>query len=246
MSRDGGGCDVTDTDYTLLDGHAGVDRLVVVLALRNELARYGIERMLQSVDSVVEHHSYDDLDVAAKVAAQVRAAGEPGSVVLVTALSEIDDTTHPGVEAAAERGVKTLFVVDDVDRRKLRRVARADGSGFVFADELGAGTLAVTLERLHAGEMPISTRLTRVLLTSVGDVRGPDEAGREVRLTAREREVLGLLVDGLSNKQIARQLGITQHGAKRHVANIMAKLNCPNRTLAVSKALREGLCPPPS
>ncbi len=77
------------------------------------------------------------------------------------------------------------------------------------------------------------------------------EEEREARanieqLTRREREVLQALSEGLSNKQIARRMAISEHGAKRHVANIMAKLNCPNRTLAVSKALREGLCPPPS
>lgn len=237
---------MADRDYTLVDGSAAVDRIVVVLALRNELARFGLERMLQSVDSVVEQHSYDDLRTAVGVAGQVRAAQGAGSVVLVTVLSEIDDDiAQLGLDAAAEQGVKTLFVVDEVDRARLSRVARAEGSGFVFADELGAGTLALTLERLHGGEMPISTRLTRLLLAAVGDGGGPEERRSEVRLTAREREVLALLVEGLSNKQVAHRLGISSHGAKRHVANILAKLNCPNRTLAVAKALREGLCQAP-
>lgn len=237
---------MADRDYTLVDGSAAVDRIVVVLALRNELARFGLERMLQSVDSVVEQHSYDDLRTAVGVAGQVRAAQGAGSVVLVTVLSEIDDDiAQLGLDAAAEQGVKTLFVVDEVDRARLSRVARAEGSGFVFADELAAGTLARTLERLHGGEMPISTRLTRLLLAAVGDGGGPEERRSEVRLTAREREVLALLVEGLSNKQVAHRLGISSHGAKRHVANILAKLNCPNRTLAVAKALREGLCQAP-
>lgn len=237
---------MADRDYTLVDGSAAVDRIVVVLALRNELARFGLERMLQSVDNVVEQHSYDDLRTAVGVAGQVRAAQGAGSVVLVTVLSEIDDDiAQLGLGAAAEQGVKTLFVVDEVDRARLSRVARAEGSGFVFADELGAGTLARTLERLHGGEMPISTRLTRLLLAAVGDGGGPEERRSEVRLTAREREVLALLVEGLSNKQVAHRLGISSHGAKRHVANILAKLNCPNRTLAVAKALREGLCQAP-
>jgi two-component system nitrate/nitrite response regulator NarL len=251
---------VTDTDYTLVDdqaltdysvvdGQALTDRIVVVLALRNELARYGIERMLQSVGTVVEQRSYDDIHTAAGVAESISAGGGIGSVVLVTALSELGDDALAGIDRAAEQGVKTLFMVDELDRRKLGRVARADSTGFVFADELGAETLALTLERMHGGEMPISTRLTRMLLSTVGDVDGQEESRREsrreVRLTPREREVLSLLVEGLSNKQIARQLGISSHGAKRHVANIMARLNCPNRTLAVAKALQEGLYLPP-
>ena len=64
------------------------------------------------------------------------------------------------------------------------------------------------------------------------------------------RQALVLLAKGMSNKQIARRLNISEHGAKRHVANVLAKLNCPNRTLAVALALRHGLvsaddAPPP-
>ncbi|WP_144070101.1 response regulator transcription factor [Nonomuraea indica] len=44
---------------------------------------------------------------------------------------------------------------------------------------------------------------------------------------------------------MARRLGISEHGAKRHVANILAKLNCSNRTLATAVALRRGLVSPP-
>ena len=61
--------------------------------------------------------------------------------------------------------------------------------------------------------------------------------------TPREQQTLALLVEGLPNKQIARRLGISEHGAKRNVANILAKLNVPNRTLAAAKAVRDGLVP---
>ncbi|WP_307961982.1 response regulator transcription factor [Salinispora arenicola] len=60
-------------------------------------------------------------------------------------------------------------------------------------------------------------------------------------LTPREHEVLQLLSAGLTNKQIARHLQISDHGAKRHVANVLAKMNCPNRTHAAAYALQHGL-----
>jgi DNA-binding CsgD family transcriptional regulator len=62
-----------------------------------------------------------------------------------------------------------------------------------------------------------------------------------VRLTPREQQVLVLMVEGLSNKQIGRRLDISFHGAKRLVASILAKLDSPTRTVAVARALREGL-----
>jgi DNA-binding CsgD family transcriptional regulator len=62
-----------------------------------------------------------------------------------------------------------------------------------------------------------------------------------VLLTPREREVLCLLAEGISNKAIARHLGISAHTAKFHVASLLFKLKAANRTEAVSQAIRLGL-----
>jgi len=59
-------------------------------------------------------------------------------------------------------------------------------------------------------------------------------------LTEREVEVLGLLSRGLANKQIAVQLGISEHTVKFHVSSIYARLNVSNRTEAVREGLRNG------
>jgi DNA-binding CsgD family transcriptional regulator len=60
-------------------------------------------------------------------------------------------------------------------------------------------------------------------------------------VTAREREVLRLLADGLTNKAIARTLGISEHTAKFHVGALIAKLGAHSRTEAVTAAARRGL-----
>jgi ATP/maltotriose-dependent transcriptional regulator MalT len=69
----------------------------------------------------------------------------------------------------------------------------------------------------------------------------PDRGVMAERLTAREIEVLGLLVEGLSNKAIAGRLGISDQTVKFHVAAICGKLGAANRTDAVRRALRRGL-----
>jgi DNA-binding NarL/FixJ family response regulator len=63
----------------------------------------------------------------------------------------------------------------------------------------------------------------------------------ETELTPREREVLAALADGVSNKAIARRLGISHHTAKFHVAGILTKLDADTRTEAVAKAAHRGL-----
>ncbi|MCF6522536.1 response regulator transcription factor [Streptomyces sp. JJ36] len=112
--------------------------------------------------------------------------------------------------------------------------------GFLLVEEITSQSLEDSLLRLARGDMPVPALLSRWML---GRLRNgvPTRPERPFFLTARELETLLLLGRGYSNKQIARSLQISQHGAKRHVANVLAKLNCPNRTLAVALALRHGI-----
>ena len=106
-----------------------------------------------------------------------------------------------------------------------------------------SAAIGEALSRLRRGDMPVPSAVVRGLLSEVRSLRGQGE-GTPVKgsyLTPREQATLELLVQGLSNKQIARRLSISEHGVKRHVANILAKLNCPNRTLAAAMAIREGM-----
>jgi DNA-binding NarL/FixJ family response regulator len=71
-------------------------------------------------------------------------------------------------------------------------------------------------------------------------IRGGD-GSRSPRITAREREVLGHLAKGLTNRQIASRLVVSEHTVHRHVTNILRKLDLPSRTAAAAHAARSGL-----
>jgi DNA-binding NarL/FixJ family response regulator len=60
-------------------------------------------------------------------------------------------------------------------------------------------------------------------------------------VTPRERDVLGLLAEGLTNRQIAERLSVSEHTVHRHVTNILRKLDLPSRTAAAMQAVRAGL-----
>jgi DNA-binding NarL/FixJ family response regulator len=104
---------------------------------------------------------------------------------------------------------------------------------------LSAGASA---EQLLAAVLAVAAGLT-VSDPALGTETAP--AGDETAepLTAREREVLVLLADGLPNKAIARELGISENTAKYHVAAILAKLDAQSRADAVMRAARAGLLP---
>jgi len=193
----------------------------VVVAIGNDVVRFGVERMLQAQGVETTHPD------------TLRGAG-PDSAVLIVLLSESDEESVRSLRTAEERGLRILVLVDEREAAELSRMSRLSGirgAGFLTLGDLNSQALLDALRQIAAGDMPMSTGLARDLLT----------LSPRPRLTPREREALQLLVEGLSNKQIARRLSISEHGAKRLVANILSKMDCSNRTLAVAKALREGV-----
>jgi DNA-binding CsgD family transcriptional regulator len=104
------------------------------------------------------------------------------------------------------------------------------GSGFQFVDR---GTLVI-----KGVDDPLS-------LVALAPERHLEPVLRKMRpadpstLSAREREVLALIADGLSNPDIAVQLGLSEHTIKRHVANILLKLELPTRTAAAALVARQ-------
>ncbi|HLE81742.1 MAG TPA: response regulator transcription factor [Dehalococcoidia bacterium] len=108
--------------------------------------------------------------------------------------------------------------------------------------------LMEALRGVVKGEAPISRVTAAKILTEFArHAKGTGAAApSDTRLTEREREVLGLLASGTTNKEIAAALGISPSTVKSHLQNIMDKLHLENRVQAAAFALREGLMPGPS
>jgi two-component system, NarL family, nitrate/nitrite response regulator NarL len=135
---------------------------------------------------------------------------------------------------------KILLMLRDHDQDAVAQASAASADGFLLESELTTATLGETLSRVLRDEVPMPAFLARELLTHLR-TQEAKPTRRPFLLTQREIQTLSLLVEGLSNKQIARRLGVSENGAKRHVANVLAKMNCPNRTVAVALVVREGL-----
>ncbi len=115
--------------------------------------------------------------------------------------------------------------------------AWAIGIRGLLTRDAGLDRLAAALHAAAAGLAVIDPSLAATLVTSRAEAPGsPVEA-----LTPREIEVLRLMAEGLPNKAIARQLGISEHTVKFHVNAILGKLGVESRTEAVVRATRQGL-----
>ncbi|OPG03912.1 hypothetical protein B1R27_26905 [Streptomyces sp. GKU 895] len=133
-----------------------------------------------------------------------------------------------------------LVLGDEAPDERGDLYASLPADGFLSLADLSAQSLESTLARAIAGEMPMPPSLARWLLAG-NPTRVSGNDARTVALTPRERETLSLLAKGLSNKQIARAMSISSHGAKRLVGSLLLKLGVSNRTAAVITALKAGL-----
>jgi DNA-binding NarL/FixJ family response regulator len=179
----------------------------------------------------------------------VGVVGDPAAISLVVDQNHVDVVVAdaPAREQLADwriRHNQTAFVilVDRVDEEHsldaLYAGARAILPRTAKPDEIVTAIKAVTNGlAVLPGELLPALLSGASLVGELLDDKDPDRA----RLTARELEVLAAMADGVSNKAIARRLGISFHTAKFHVAAILAKLNADSRTEAVARAAQLGL-----
>jgi len=185
----------------------------VLLNVSSPALRAGLRALLSSDKTIkIVNDSLDD-DIEADV--------------IITSASHTSFLNNGPAEGASSAA--TLFLSDDqLNVRDLRRSSRAWG---ILPTDSSAEELSAAVHALSQG-LVVGTSALLFESESEPLVRGP--------LTDRESEVLGLLAQGLANKQIAVALGISEHTVKFHVSSIYTKLNVTNRTEAVREGLRGG------
>lgn len=127
---------------------------------------------------------------------------------------------------------------------ELARLVTADGLGFgALPRDAGTEEIVAAIMAVASGLTALDRTLALEALTGLarGRVDAEPVSDHDEPLTAREREVLQLLAQGIPNKQIAQRLGISEHTVKFHVSAIMTKLGAASRTEAVTTAARRGL-----
>jgi NarL family two-component system response regulator LiaR len=129
---------------------------------------------------------------------------------------------HPAVKVL----VLTSYAGDDT----VIEAVRAGAAGYLLKD-VNPAELAGALRTVHAGGAPLHPSVAAAVMRNVSE---PDPE----HLTPREREVLGLIARGLSNRLIARELALSEKTVKAHVSAILGKLGVADRTQAALWAVR--------
>ncbi len=145
-----------------------------------------------------------------------------------------------GIEALrllrdAQNPARVLIVTSFTEQRTVVPALRAGAAGYVYKD-VDPVALADAIRSVHAGHVLLQPEVAGALLSQ--EQGAPSPGGRAGTLTEREREVLALIADGRSNREIARALVLSEKTVKTHVSNILMKLDLADRTQAALWAVR--------
>jgi DNA-binding NarL/FixJ family response regulator len=219
------------TATTLRPKDASAMRAMVVCDDR-EVMRLGLVEMLQAMHWATDLKGFSSLPLAWSYLAGTSA---PSAIAILggsLAAKELSVTGRP-----TRPPTQIVLMLRDSEAAHLAVAAGLPVDGYFLEEDLSVPMLRSLLERLDEHEFPMPAPMAEFLL---GQMRGSSNP-LPSRLSAREQAVLQLIVDGATNKTIADELGISVHGVKHHVANLLKHLGCSNRTEVASTAMRRGL-----
>jgi DNA-binding NarL/FixJ family response regulator len=209
---------------------AGGAVITVLIADDHPVVRQGIAVLLSVQDDIEVAGEAADGEEALRLAASLR----PDVLLLDLKLPGLDGI---GVlERLAEHSAATraLVLTSAADKAKVASAMQAGAAGFLYKD-VDPDALVRAIRSVHDGHTLLTAAAAELLSGGA-----PGRGGRGIgALTSRERQVLSLLADGRSNREIARALGVSEKTIKTHVSSVLAKLGVADRTQAAVLAVRQ-------
>ncbi len=203
----------------------------VMLVDDHAMVRQGLALFLDTLEDVKLVGEAASGDKALGMCALVN----PDVVVLDLIMPGMDGLTALRAIRAAHPTIQIVILTSSKEHELVREALQAGAIGYLLKDA-SIDELAQAIRAAYAGQTTLSPGATQVLIG--GNTRPPIEA---FPLSDREREVLRLMAQGLTNRQIAQHLAIHYSTVKFHVSSILAKLNVSSRTEAVALALQHRL-----
>jgi DNA-binding NarL/FixJ family response regulator len=202
----------------------------VVIADDHAVVRAGLAQLLATFPDVELVGTAADGEEAVSLSAE-----RDADVVLM----DLEMPLLDGIEAtrrirAAQPDVAVVVLTSFSDRERILRALDAGAAGYLLKDA-EPDAIARAIEAAARGEAPLDPKAARALL-SARRAPSPAEA-----LSAREREVLAMVAEGLPNKLIAQQLAISEKTVKAHLTSVYRQIGVTDRTQAALWAQRHGV-----
>lgn len=212
-----------------------MEKISVVLADDHVLVRKGLKKILEMEEDIEVVGEASD----GASAVEVIMAKRPRVVLM-----DINMPQMNGIEVAKtlkKERIDTKVVILTIydDREYLLELIKMGVAGYILKDIDPQG-LIDAVRSASRGETYIQPTLTRALIAEYNRMTQP-VAGANKPLTAREKEVMAYIADGLNNNEISAKLNISEKTVKNHVSSILRKLNLQDRTQVAVFALKNKL-----
>jgi DNA-binding NarL/FixJ family response regulator len=210
----------------------------VLIANNHNLFRKGLHQLLQNEK---------DVEIVGDAV---------NGVQMISAMNDLKpdivlhDIKMPGMDTGEilsvikSKGIKSLVIATHTDDNTIVAALKAGASGYLSVNTT-IGELVKAIRAVHRGEMWIERKMISKIIEAGADndfVPKERENTKKEQLTPREQEVLTLLTEGHTNKEIANKLFISEKTVKSHMNNIFKRLNVSGRLQAIVYAIKHGLC----
>jgi two-component system NarL family response regulator len=222
-----------------VEGSPGSDAIRVLICDDHALFRRGLVMVLESEAGVEVVGEAEDGDEAIRRAEELA----PDVVLMDVRMPRVTGIEATRAIAAVDPSAKILMLTVSDEEDDLYDAVKAGATGYLLK-EISIEEVADAIRAVVSGQSLISPSMASKLLTEFTNLaRKADEkqAVPTPRLTDRELEVLKLVAQGMSNREIAGELYISENTVKNHVRNILEKLHLHSRMEAVVYAVREKL-----
>ena len=206
-------------------------KIKVMVVDDHPLVRHGMKTVFEA---------YDDIDLVAeaengKEALEKCEKYKPDIVIMDMVMPILDGAEATSLLVKRFPDIKVIALTSFNDKDLIKKSLKAGAVNFLLKNISGA-KLVKTIKDVYIGKFVLSPHATKILLTELRE-----KADENIKLTKREKEILALIVEGLSNKEIAKRLFLSNSTIQFHVSNVLSKLGVSKRTEAAYLALKQKL-----
>lgn len=214
-------------------------KITVLLADDHRLLREGIKSLLEKAPDIeVVGEANDGTEALAKAQAL-----SPDVVLMDISMPGMNGLEATRQIKALKPATKVLILSMHESNQYISQFLRSGASGYVLKDSAGS-ELAGAIRSVFQGDAFLYPSIARKLLEEyLQKAQAGEESESFDGLTGREREILKMIAEGRSNKEIADALSLSVRTVQAHRANLMGKLHMHDRTELVRYAIRKGLIP---
>lgn len=213
------------------------NNLKILLVEDHALTRFGLKTTLESVDFVSSVIEAEDGESAVALAQE----HQPDLILMDLGLSGINGIQATKNIKDMDKTFKIIILTSHNSEDEIFEALKVGANAYCLKD-ITPQRLIQVIETVAEGAAWLDPAIAELVLGSIGSSEKISVSSSDmidgINLTERETQVLKLIVDGLSNAEIAEKICVSIHTAKAHVCNILQKLSVEDRTQAAIKALK--------